>query len=134
MTNAIKIHQTGGPEVLKWEEIEVGAPMTGEVRLKHTAVGLNYIDVYHRTGLYPLPLPFVPGMEAAGVVEEIGAGVTHLKVGDRVAYSSVLGAYTEARNIAADRVVKLPPSIDDRTAAAMMFAGNDRALSYPRHL
>jgi len=123
MTNAIKIHQTGGPEVLKWEEIEVGAPMTGEVRLKHTAVGLNYIDVYHRTGLYPLPLPFVPGMEAAGVVEEIGAGVTHLKVGDRVAYSSVLGAYTEARNIAADRVVKLPPSIDDRTAAAMMLQG-----------
>ncbi len=123
MTNAIKIHQTGGPEVLKWEEIEVGAPMTGEVRLKHTAVGLNYVDVYHRTGLYPLPLPFVPGMEAAGVVEEIGAGVTHLKVGDRVAYSSVLGAYTEARNIAADRVVKLPPSIDDRTAAAMMLQG-----------
>jgi NADPH2:quinone reductase len=123
MPNAIRIHQTGGPEVLQWEAIEVGSPKAGEVRLKHTAVGLNYIDVYHRTGLYPLPLPFVPGMEAAGIVEEIGDGVTQLKVGDRVAYSSVLGAYTEARIIAADRVVKLPHAIDDRTAAAMMLQG-----------
>ncbi len=123
MTNAIKIHQTGGPEVLQWEAIEVGDPKAGEVRLKHTAVGLNYIDVYHRTGLYPLPLPFVPGMEAAGIVEEIGSGVTDLKVGDRVAYSSVMGAYTEARLIAADRVVKIPAAIDDRTAAAMMLQG-----------
>jgi NADPH2:quinone reductase len=123
MPNAIRIHQTGGPEVLQWEAIEVGSPKAGEVRLKHTAVGLNYIDVYHRTGLYPLPLPFVPGMEAAGIVEEIGDGVFHLKVGDRVAYSSVLGAYTEARIIAADRVVKLPSAINDRTAAAMMLQG-----------
>ncbi len=123
MTNAIKIHQTGGPEVLQWEAIEVGDPKAGEVRLKHTAVGLNYIDMYHRTGLYPLPLPFVPGMEAAGIVEEIGSGVTDLKVGDRVAYSSVMGAYTEARLIAADRVVKIPAAIDDRTAAAMMLQG-----------
>jgi NADPH2:quinone reductase len=123
MTNAIRIHQAGGPEVLQWESIEVGAPKAGEVRLKHTAVGLNYIDVYHRTGLYPVPLPFVPGMEAAGVVEQLGEGVTHLKVGDRVAYSSILGAYTEARIVVADRVVKLPPAIDDRTAAAMMLQG-----------
>jgi NADPH2:quinone reductase len=123
MPNAIKIYQVGGPEVLQWEAIEVGSPKAGEVRLKHTAVGLNYIDVYHRTGLYPLPLPFVPGMEAAGIVEEIGDGVSHLKVGDRVAYSSVLGAYTEARIIAAERVVKLPPAINDRTAAAMMLQG-----------
>jgi NADPH2:quinone reductase len=123
MTSAIRIHQAGGPEVLQWEKIEVGAPKVGEVRLKHTAVGLNYIDVYHRTGLYPVPLPFVPGMEAAGIVEELGEGVTQLKVGDRVAYSSVLGAYTEARIIAADRVVKLPSSIEDRIAAAMMLQG-----------
>ncbi len=123
MTNAIRVHKTGGPEVLQWEEIEVGAPKTGEIRLTQTAVGLNYIDVYHRTGLYPLPFPFVPGMEAAGIVEEIGEGVADLKVGDKVAYASVIGAYTEARIIAADRVVKIPASIDDRTAAAMMLQG-----------
>lgn len=123
MTHAIRIHKTGGPEVLQWEEIEVGAPKAGEVRLRHTAVGLNYIDVYHRTGLYPLPLPFVPGMEAAGIVEEVGEGVADLKIGDRVAYASAIGAYTEARVIAADRVVKIPSAIDDRTAAAMMLQG-----------
>lgn len=123
MTHAIRIHKTGGPEVLQWEEIEVGAPKAGEVRLRHTAVGLNYIDVYHRTGLYPLPLPFVPGMEAAGIVEEVGEGVADLKIGDRVAYASAIGAYTEARVIAADRVVKIPAAIDDRTAAAMMLQG-----------
>jgi NADPH2:quinone reductase len=123
MPNAIRIHKTGGPEVLQWEEIEVGAPKAGEIRLRQTAVGLNYIDVYHRSGLYPQPLPFVPGMEAAGIIEEIGEGVVDLKVGDKVAYASVMGAYTEARIIAADRVVKVPAAIDDRTAAAMMLQG-----------
>jgi NADPH:quinone reductase len=123
MSHAINIHKTGGPEVLQWAEIEVGTPGPGQVRLKQTAVGLNYIDVYHRTGLYPLPLPFVPGMEAAGTVDAVGSGVTHLKPGDRVAYASVLGAYAEARLIAADRLVKLPDFIDERTAAAMMLQG-----------
>jgi NADPH2:quinone reductase len=123
MTYAIRIHQTGGPEVLKWENFELGAPGPGQVRLKQAAVGLNFIDVYHRTGLYPIPLPFVPGMEAAGTVESIGTGVTNLKPGDRVAYASVIGAYSEARLVAADRLVKLPDFIDDRTAAAMMLQG-----------
>jgi NADPH2:quinone reductase len=123
MAHAIRIHQTGGPEVLRWEEIEVGDPGPGQVRLKQIAVGLNFIDVYHRTGLYPLPLPFVPGMEAAGTVDAVGAGVTDLKTGDRVAYASVIGAYAEERLIGADKVVKLPPEIDERTAAAMMLQG-----------
>jgi NADPH2:quinone reductase len=123
MPHAIRVHQTGGPEVLKWETVDVGSPGPGQVRLKHTAVGLNFIDVYHRTGLYPLPLPFVPGMEAAGIVDAVGDGVSHLKPGDRVAYSSVIGAYAEARLIAEDKVVKLPDNIDDRTAAAMMLQG-----------
>jgi NADPH:quinone reductase len=123
MTHAIRVHQTGGPDVLLWEEIDVGVPGPGQVRLKQTAVGLNFIDVYHRTGLYPLPLPFVPGMEAAGTVDLVGEGVTHLKPGDRVAYASVIGAYTEARLIPADRAVKLPDAINDNTAAAMMLQG-----------
>jgi len=123
MPHAIRVHQNGGPEVLQWEKIEVGAPGSGQVKLKQTVVGLNFIDVYHRTGLYPLQLPFVPGMEAAGIVDTVGEGVTNLKKGDRVAYASVIGAYAESRLIAADRVVKLPDSIEDRTAAAMMLQG-----------
>ncbi len=124
MVHAIRIHEAGGPEVMKWEEVEVGAPGPGEVRLKQTAVGLNYIDVYHRTGLYPVPLPFIPGMEAAGVVEEIGDGVSDVAPGDRVAYGAgPIGGYAEARCMPADRVVKLPDSIDDQTAAAMMLQG-----------
>jgi NADPH2:quinone reductase len=123
MSHAIRVHQTGGPEVLQWEADEVGSPGPGQIRLKQTAVGLNYIDVYQRTGLYPLPLPFVPGMEGAGTVESVGSGVTHLKAGDRVAYAMSVGAYAETRLIAADRVVKLPDGITDRTAAAMMLQG-----------
>ncbi len=123
MTHAIRIHQTGGPEVLQWEEVEVGAPGPGEIRLKQTAVGLNYIDVYHRTGLYPMALPFVPGMEAAGVVESVGSGVAHLKPGDRVAYPMTIGAYAETRLIAADKVVRLPDHISDQAAASMMLRG-----------
>ena len=123
MSHAIRVHQTGGPGQLLWESVEVGAPGTGEVLLRQSAVGLNFIDVYHRTGLYPLPLPFIPGMEAAGIVDSVGAGITHLKPGDRVAYASVIGAYAEKRLISADRLVKLPNGIDDKTAAAMMLQG-----------
>jgi NADPH:quinone reductase len=110
--------------VLRWEEVEVGKPGRGEVRLRHTAVGLNYIDVYHRTGLYPIQTPAIPGLEAAGVVEEAGAGVADLKAGDRVAYASPpVGAYSESRLMPADRLVKLPADISDTTAAAMMLRG-----------
>jgi len=124
MTKAIRIHETGGPEVLRWEEVEVGKPGPGEVRLRHTAVGLNYIDVYHRNGLYPLPkLPVTLGREAAGVVEEVGPGVTSLQAGDRVAYVDPIGSYAEARLAPADRMVPLPEKITDRQAAAMMLKG-----------
>jgi NADPH2:quinone reductase len=124
MAHAIRIHAPGGPEVLKWEAIEVGEPGPGEVRLRQSAVGLNYIDVYHRSGLYKLAnFPAIIGMEGAGTVEAVGPGVTELKVGDRVAYAGVLGAYADERLIAADRLVKLPDGIDDVTAAAMMLQG-----------
>jgi NADPH:quinone reductase len=124
MTHAIRFHKPGGPEVLLWEEVSVGKPGPGEARIRHTAVGLNFVDIYNRSGLYPAPLPSGLGSEAAGVVEEVGAGVTDLKPGDRVAYgSSPLGAYSEARLIPADRLLKLPDSIDDKTAAAMMLKG-----------
>jgi len=125
MTHAIRIHQTGGPEVLRWEAIEVPAPGVGEVLLRQTAVGLNYIDVYFRTGLYAAPtMPFIPGLEGAGVVEAVGPEVTALAVGDRVAYASApIGAYAEARLMPADRLVKIPDSISDEQAAAMMLQG-----------
>lgn len=124
MTKAIRIHQTGGPEVLCWEDIEVGEPGPGQVRLRQTACGLNYIDVYGRSGLYPVAgFPAILGMEAAGIVEAVGDGVNTLVEGDRVAYVMQIGAYAEARLIDADRLVKIPQSIDDRTAAAMMLKG-----------
>jgi NADPH2:quinone reductase len=123
MVHAIRIHQHGGPEVMTWEEIEVGEPGEGQVRLKHRAIGLNYIDTYHRSGLYKISLPAVIGTEGAGEVTAVGPGVTDLKVGDRVAYASPMGAYTEERLIPADRVVKIPDGIDDQTAAAMMLQG-----------
>src|SRR5690606_31467383 len=125
MPHAIRIHEHGGPEVLRWEPVEVPAPGPGELRIRHTAVGLNFIDIYYRTGLYQPPgLPFTPGSEAAGVVEEVGEGVEGFKPGDRVAYGSAsLGAYSEQRLVAADRVVHLPDNIDDATAAAMMLKG-----------
>ena len=123
-THAIRVHRPGGPEVLKWESVELGAPGPGQLRLKHGAVGLNYIDVYHRTGLYPMQYPSGIGMEAAGVVEAVGPGVTEFRVGDRVAYASApLGAYAEARLMPAERVVKLPDAIGDDQAAAMMLQG-----------
>ena len=125
MVHAVRIHKPGGPEELTFEEVEVGAPGQGQIRLKQTAVGLNFIDVYHRTGLYPVAqLPAAIGMEAAGVVEAVGPGVEGLKAGDRVAYGGgPLGAYAEARLIDAAKVVKLPAAIDDRTAAAIMLKG-----------
>jgi NADPH:quinone reductase len=124
VTHAIQVHEYGGPDVLKWEEVEVGAPGPGEIKIEQTAVGLNYIDVYLRTGLYPQPsFPFVPGMEGAGVVTEVGEGVRDLKVGRRVAYAGPVGAYTQERLIPADRVVKIPSGISDEIAAAVMLKG-----------
>ncbi len=124
MTKAIRIHQTGGPEVLQWEDIEVAEPGSGQVRLNQSACGLNYIDVYGRSGLYPVgDMPAVLGMEAVGVVESVGSGVDQVAVGDRVAYPMNLGAYAEARLIDADRLVKIPDSISDEAAAAMMLKG-----------
>jgi len=123
MVHAIRIHETGGPEVMRWEEIELSPPGAGEVRIRHTAIGLNYIDTYHRSGVYALPLPAIFGSEAAGVVEQVGPGVSGLKAGDRVAYAMVVGAYAEARNIPADRLVKVPDGVSDQEAAAMMLKG-----------
>ena len=125
MTHAIKIHKTGGPEVLSWEEYEPGKPGPGEARIIHEAIGLNFIDVYHRTGLYPLPaLPVVPGLEGAGRVDSVGAGVTEFVKGDRVAYAGIPpGAYAEVRCIPAHRLVKLPDAISTHDAAGMMLQG-----------
>jgi NADPH2:quinone reductase len=124
MSQAVRIRQVGGPEVLELADVDVGQPGPGEIRIKHHAVGLNFIDVYHRTGLYPLPMPAAIGMEAAGVVEAVGEGVTHLKAGDRAAYASQPpGAYCEARVMPAKTVCKLPDAIDFETGAAMMLKG-----------
>jgi len=124
MIKAIRIHQTGGPEVLAWEEVDLPAPRPGEVRVRHRAIGLNYIDTYFRSGLYPAPLPCGLGLEAAGVVEAVGEGVTTLKPGDRVAYGTgPLGAYAEAHNVPADRLVVIPEGVSDTDAAAMMLKG-----------
>jgi NADPH2:quinone reductase len=123
-THAIRFAKTGGPEVLSWEEVEVGEPGQGQVLLRQTAVGLNYIDTYHRSGLYKVEMPSGLGVEGAGVVEKLGASVSDLKIGDRVAYSSgPLGAYSQYRLFPADRLVKLPAAISDQQAAAMMLQG-----------
>ena len=124
MTKAIRIHVTGGPEVLKWEDIEVGDPGPGQVRLQQSACGLNYIDVYGRSGMYPVgDLPAVLGMEGVGVIDAVGEGVDNFTAGDRVAYPMNLGAYAEVRLIDASVLVSLPDSISDETAAAMMLKG-----------
>jgi NADPH2:quinone reductase len=123
MAKAIRIHETGGPEVLRYEDVEVGDPGPGELRLRHTAIGLNYIDTYHRTGLYPVELPAVLGREAAGVVEAVGPGVSGVAEGDRVAYAMHPGSYATERLIPADVVVPLPEGVDERHAAAMMLKG-----------
>ncbi len=120
---AIRIHQTGGPEVLRYEDVELPPPAAGHVRIRHMAVGVNFIDTYHRSGLYKLPLPAGLGSEAAGTVEALGPGVTALKLGDRVAYAGTLGAYAEANNVAADRLVKLPAGVSDEAAAAALLKG-----------
>jgi NADPH2:quinone reductase len=124
MTKAIRIHATGGPDVLQWEDVPTPEPGPGEALVRHAAVGLNYIDVYFRNGLYKSPLPATIGMEAAGTVVAIGEGVSDVAVGDRVAYATApIGAYATERVIAADRLVKLPADIDFHTAAAMMLQG-----------
>lgn len=127
MTHAIRFHRTGGPDVLQWEEVGDGmtAPLApGEARIRQHAVGVNFIDIYHRTGLYPLPLPSGIGLEAAGVVEAVGDAVTDIRVGDRVAYAGgPVGAYAQVRSLPADRLIKLPDSIDFQTGAAMMLQG-----------
>lgn len=124
MSKAIRIHKQGGPEVMHLEEVEVAHPGPGEVRIVQDAVGLNFIDVYHRSGLYPVELPAVLGMEGAGRIEEIGESVTELRPGDRVAYATgPMGAYAEQRVMPAERLVKLPGGIDNRTGAAMMLQG-----------
>ncbi len=121
---AIRIERTGGPEVMQLADVDLAPPGPGEIRIRHTAIGLNYIDTYHRSGLYPVKLPSGLGLEGAGVVEETGAGVTGLKAGDRVAYGNgPLGAYAEARNAPANRVSKIPDGISDEIAAAMMLKG-----------
>lgn len=124
MPQAIRFYQTGGPEVLRWESVEVPAPAPGEAQVRHHAVGLNYIDTYHRSGLYPVPLPSGIGLEGAGVVEAVGEGVGDLRPGDRVAYAGgPLGAYAQLRNLPADRLVKLPEAVTFEQGAAMMLQG-----------
>jgi len=124
MPNAIRFHKNGGPEVLQWENVEVGEPGAGEARVRHTAIGVNYIDTYHRSGLYKLALPSGLGTEGAGIVEAIGPGVTDVRPGDRVAYSGgPLGAYSEVRVMPADRLVKLPEGVSDKVAATLMLKG-----------
>ena len=120
---AIRFEQVGGPEVLKFEDVDLPPPGPGQVRVRHTAIGVNFIDTYHRSGLYKLPLPSGLGSEAAGVVDALGSGVTTLKTGDRVAYAGTLGAYAEANNVAADKLVKLPADVSDEVAAAGMLKG-----------
>ena len=124
MPHAIRIQKTGGPEVMQWEEVAVGEPGPGEARIRHTAIGVNFIDTYQRSGLYKLPLPSGMGNEGAGVVEAVGSGVTDIKPGDRVAYcAGAPGAYSEVRVMSVERLVKLPEGVSDRTAATVMLKG-----------
>src|SRR5258707_1124878 len=124
MPNAIRFYKAGGPEVLVSEPVPIGKPGSGEARVRHTAVGVNFVDIYIRTGLYPAALPSGLGTEAAGAVEDVGPGVDHIKAGDRVAYAGgPLGAYSEVRVMPADRLVRLPDGISDEQAAAMMLKG-----------
>jgi NADPH2:quinone reductase len=119
----MRIYEYGGPEKLRWEQVQVGAPGEGQVLVRNTAVGLNFVDTYQRSGLYQVPLPFTPGSEGAGVVEAVGPKVKEFKAGDRVAYTGPIGAYAEVLLRPAERLVKMPAGIDDRTAAAMMLKG-----------
>jgi NADPH:quinone reductase len=123
MPKAVRYHKQGGPEVLQLDEVPVGDPGPGQARVRHTAIGVNFVDTYQRSGLYPMQVPAVAGNEAAGVVESVGAGVTDVKAGDRVAYTGLPGSYCEARLVPADRLVKLPQAISDEQAASMMLKG-----------
>ena len=123
MAKAVRFHEHGGPEVLRFEDVQVGDPGPGQARIRHTAIGVNFVDTYQRSGLYPMPLPMVAGNEAAGVVEAVGSGVTELEAGDRVAYTGLPGSYCEQRVVPADRLVKLPQGISDEQAASMMLKG-----------
>ena len=123
MPKAIRFHNTGGPEVLQLDEVPAGEPGPGQARVRHTAIGVNFVDTYQRSGLYPMQLPQVAGNEGAGVVEAVGANVTDLKKGDRVAYTGLPGSYCEARVVPADRLVKIPEGITDEQAASMMLKG-----------
>jgi NADPH2:quinone reductase len=124
MPNAIRFHKNGGPEVMQWESVDVGEPGPGEARVRHTAIGVNYIDTYHCSGLYKLALPSGLGTEGAGIVEAVGPGVNDVRPGDRVAYSGgPLGAYSEVRVMPADRLVKLPDGVSDKVAATLMLKG-----------
>ncbi|WP_203291095.1 quinone oxidoreductase family protein [Maricaulis parjimensis] len=124
MTKAIRISEFGDPSVLQWVDIDLPDPGPGEVRVRHTAIGVNFIDTYHRSGLYPLPLPAGIGLEAAGIVDAVGSAVTHLKPGDRIAYGSgPLGAYSQAANLPANRVALIPDGVSDEQAATLMLKG-----------
>jgi NADPH2:quinone reductase len=123
MAKAVRYHKQGGPEVLQLDDVQVGDPAQGQVRIKHTAIGVNFVDTYQRSGLYPMQVPAVAGNEGAGVVEAVGAGVTDLKAGDRVCYTGIPGSYCEQRLVAADRMVKLPQGISEEQAASMLLKG-----------
>jgi NADPH2:quinone reductase len=123
MAKAVRFHKTGGPEVLQMDEVQVGDPGPGQARIRHTAIGVNFIDTYQRSGMYPVPLPSGAGNEGAGVVEAVGPGVSSLKAGDRVAYTGQIGAYSTQRLVPADRMVKVPEGISDEQAASMMLKG-----------
>ena len=123
MTKAVRYHKQGGPEVLQLDEVQVGEPGGGQVRIRHTAIGVNFVDTYQRSGLYPMQLPQTAGNEGAGVVEAVGAGVTELRVGDRITYTGLAGSYCEQRLVPADRMVKLPQGITEEQAASMLLKG-----------
>ncbi len=123
MVKAIRVDKPGAPSVMKMKDVELARPGAGEARVRHTAIGLNFIDIYQRSGLYPMPLPFTPGQEGAGIVEAVGRGVTNVKPGDRVAYAGLTGSYSEAWNLAAARLVKVPKEVSDEQAAAAMLKG-----------
>ena len=134
MVKAIRIHQAGGPEKMRWEDVALGAPGPGQVLVRNTAIGLNFIDTYHRSGLYPMPLPFTLGMEGAGVVEAVGPKVKEFKAGDRVAYAARSAPMPRNASGPADRLVKIPAGIDDKLAAAIMLKGMTAQYLLPPHL
>ena len=123
MTKAVRFHKTGGPEVLQLDEVQVGEPGQGQARIRHTAIGVNFVDTYQRSGLYPMQLPGTAGNEAAGVVEAVGAGVSNVRAGDRVTYTGLPGSYCDVRLVPADRLVKLPDGVTEEMAASMTLKG-----------